>query len=273
MSEMKELATDEEKKSEGGDIEMQIQARRSSTSKSKRMMAFAASEHRGTGAHNIEPEEVTAQRKESFIASTGLSSEEADRRLQQYGRNQLPDDSVPKWYLLLSQFWKPMAIMLWIAAIVEGAIQQFADMGILLGILFINAFIAFYETIKAGDAVAALKRTLIPTATVCRDGEFKAMDATQLVPGDLVLLASGSAVPADCIVNDGEIQVDEAALTGESLPAPKYRGDSCKMGSTVVQGETHGTVESTGGNTFVGRTAKLLTVSASFLHLAPAVCE
>jgi H+-transporting ATPase len=257
---MKSLSTDEEKKSEGGDIEMQIRARRSSTSRSKRMMVFAASVHRGTGAHDLEPEEVAAQRKESFVASTGLGSEEADRRLQQYGKNQLPDNSVPKWYVLLSQFWKPMSIMLWIAVIVEGAIQQFADMGILLGILFINASIAFYETIKAGDAVAALKRTLIPTATVCRDGEFKTMDAWLLVPGDLVLLASGSAVPADCHVNEGDIEVDEAALTGESLPAPKYRGDSCKMGSTVVQGEVHGTVKATGGNTFVGRTAKLLTV-------------
>jgi H+-transporting ATPase len=197
MSEMKSLATDEEKRSEGGDIEMQIRARRSSTSKSKKMMAFAASEHRGTGAHDLETEEVAAQRKESFVASTGLSSDEANRRLQQCGKNQLPDNPVPKWYLLLSQFWKPMAIMLWIAVIVEGSIQQFADMGILLGILVINAFIAFHETIKAGDAVAALKRTLIPTATVCRDGEFKNFDATLLVPGDLVLLASGCRLPRE----------------------------------------------------------------------------
>jgi H+-transporting ATPase len=66
-------------------------------------------------------------------------------------------------------------------------------------------------------------------------------------------------------VNEGEIEVDEAALTGESLPTPKFRGDSCKMGSTVVQGEVHGTVEATGGNTFVGRTAKLLTASPSLI--------
>ncbi len=95
-------------------------------------------------------------------------------------------------------------------------------------------------------------------AHVKRDGKFITMDAALLVPGDLVLLGSGGAVPADCIVNDGTIDVDQAALTGESLPVTFYKGDSCKMGSTVVRGEVEGTVEATGANTFFGRTASLL---------------
>ena len=78
--------------------------------------------------------------------------------------------------------------------------------------------------------------------------------------GDLVLLASGSAIPADCRVNEGEIEVDEAALTGESLPVTMFQGSSCKMGSTVVRGEVEGTVEFTGANTFFGKTAALLAV-------------
>ncbi|KAJ1381318.1 E1-E2 ATPase-domain-containing protein, partial [Ochromonadaceae sp. CCMP2298] len=131
-------------------------------------------------------------------------------------------------------------------------------MGILLMIQFTNASIGYYEITKAGDAVAALKKSLKPIATVKRDGVFVNIDAALVVPGDLVLLASGSAIPADCRVNEGEIEVDEAALTGESLPVTKFQGSSCKMGSTVVRGEVEGTVEATGAETFFGKTAALL---------------
>ena len=99
-----------------------------------------------------------------------------------------------------------------------------------------------------------------PEATVKRDGKWKSIDGSLVVPGDLVLLATGSAVPADCRINHGQIEVDQAALTGESLPVNMFKGDSCKMGSTVVRGEVEGTVEFTGSNTFFGRTASLLQV-------------
>lgn len=89
-----------------------------------------------------------------------------------------------------------------------------------------------YETTKAADAVSALKAALKPLATCKRDDKWQTMDATMLVPGDLVLLAAGAAVPADCIVNEGRIEVDQAALTGESLPVTMYKGDTPKMGST-----------------------------------------
>lgn len=114
--------------------------------------------------------------------------------------------------------------MIWIAIVVEFAIQNYIDAAILLGIQFTNATISFYETTKAGDAVAALKASLKPLATVKRDGKWQNVDAGGLVPGDLVLLASGSAVPADCLVNHGQIDVDQAALTGESLPVTMYEG-------------------------------------------------
>lgn len=151
-----------------------------------------------------------------------------------------------------------MPIMIWIAVIIEAAILNFIDMGILLFIQFANASIGFYEITKAGDAVDALKRSLKPLATVKRDGKWAEINATLIVPGDLVLLASGSAVPADCRINKGQIDVDQAALTGESLPVTFTTGESCKMGSTVVRGETEGTVEFTGINTFFGKTASLL---------------
>lgn len=195
---------------------------------------------------------------ENFVFSHGLTEAEAKTLLQKHGRNELPEKIVPKWYIFVSQLWQPMPIMIWIAALIEAGIQNFIDMSVLLMIQFANASIGFYEITKAGDAVAALKKSLKPVATVKRDGKWVNMDATLVVPGDLVLLASGSAIPADCRVNEGEIEVDEAALTGESLPVTKFQGSSCKMGSTVVRGEVEGTVEYTGANTFFGKTAALL---------------
>ena len=117
-----------------------------------------------------------------------------------------------------------MPIMIWIAAITEAGIRNWPDFAILIAIQFTNASISYYEITKAGDAVAALKAQLKPLATVKRDGQWKNIDAKYVVPGDLVLLASGSAIPADCLVNEGTIEVDQAALTGESLPVTMYRG-------------------------------------------------
>merc|ERR1719178_208326 len=161
--------------------------------------------------------------------------------------------------------------MIFSAAAIEFAIGNMPDMGILLFINFANAAIGFYETTKAADAVEALKNSLKPKATVKRDGKWQIIDGTHVVPGDMVLLASGSAMPADCRVNIrdeerakqpdlvvAQIDVDQAALTGESLPVTLYEGDKTLMGSTVVRGETEGTVEYTGSNTFFGKTAALL---------------
>ncbi|RHW69464.1 E1-E2 ATPase [Trypanosoma brucei equiperdum] len=151
-----------------------------------------------------------------------------------------------------------MPIVLWIVIIIQFALQHFADGAVLLGIQLANALIGWYETIKAGDAVAALKNSLKPIATAYRDGTWQQIDAALLVPGDLVKLGSGSAVPADCTINEGVIDVDEAALTGESLPVTMGTEHMPKMGSNVVRGEVDATVQYTGQSTFFGKTATLL---------------
>ena len=158
----------------------------------------------------------------------------------------------------MDQLIAPMPIMIWIAAITELSISNYPDMIILLAIQFINASLGYYEIVKAGDAVAALKKQLKPEATVKRDGKWQTIEAMYVVPGDLVLLAAGSAVPADCWINNGRIEVDQSAMTGESLPVTMYRGDECKMGSLVQRGEVEGTVHYTGANTFFGKTASML---------------
>lgn len=197
----------------------------------------------------------------------GLDSDRAAELLEQYGRNELTETKDPLWLIYLRLLIQPMPIMIWIATIIEAGISNFTDMGILLAIQFINASIAFYETTKADNAIAALKSSLRPTATVKRDGKFQNIDAALVVPGDTVLLASGAAVPADCRVNFGEIDVDQAALTGESLPVTFYKHDSVKMGSNVVRGEVEATVEFTGSDTFFGKTASLLQEKHEASHL------
>jgi magnesium-transporting ATPase (P-type) len=214
----------------------------------------------------------------------GFSDAEAERLLLIHGRNELAENTVPLWYVFISQLWQPMPIMIWCAAAVELSIGNFIDMGILLLIQFANATIGFYEIAKAGDAVAALKASLKPVATVRREGKWKIIDAALVVPGDCVLLASGSAVPADCRLNprsshaasnahDPNIDVDQAALTGESLPVSMFTGDSVKMGSTVVKGEAEGTVEFTGGNTFFGKTASLLQVTINHIRIPSCIAS
>ena len=188
----------------------------------------------------------------------GLTDAQAAELLLKWGKNELAEKVTPKWLIILRLLTGPMPIMLWIAALIEVIIGNYTDMGILLIIQFTNAGISFYETQKAGDAVAALKASLKPTATCKRNGKWENLDATLIVPGDLVLLAAGSAVPADCYVNEGLIEVDQSAMTGESLPVKFRRGDVCKLGSNVVRGETEGTVETTGANTVFGKTASML---------------
>eukprot|EP00595_Chromulina_sp_UTEXLB2642_P001354 CAMPEP_0196761300 /NCGR_PEP_ID=MMETSP1095-20130614/481_1 /TAXON_ID=96789 ORGANISM="Chromulina nebulosa, Strain UTEXLB2642" /NCGR_SAMPLE_ID=MMETSP1095 /ASSEMBLY_ACC=CAM_ASM_000446 /LENGTH=633 /DNA_ID=CAMNT_0042110641 /DNA_START=97 /DNA_END=1999 /DNA_ORIENTATION=- len=200
----------------------------------------------------------------------GLTSIEANERLEKFGKNELPEEIIPKWYIFVSLLWQPMPIMIWIAAIIELAISNYLDMGILLIIQFANASIGFYETTKAGDAVAALKASLKPEATVKRDGKWRAIDASNVVPGDLVLLACGCAIPADSRINDNvkrTIDVDQSQLTGESLPVTMYSKSQCMMGSTVVRGEVEATVEFTGADTFFGKTAALLKSESELSNL------
>ena len=197
----------------------------------------------------------------------GLTSEEAAQLLEKYGRNELPEKITPKWLIFIRLFYAPMPILLWMAIIIEAGIQNWLDMALLLLIQFVNAGISFYESNKAGNAVAALKSSLKPTASVKRDGKLQVIDSALLVPGDTVLLGSGSAIPADCRLNASEIDVDQAALTGESLPVTFFKYGSVKAGSTVVRGEVEATVEFTGAETFFGKTASLLGDTGELSHL------
>lgn len=190
--------------------------------------------------------------------SKGLTTDEAEELLEKYGPNALPEKKIPSWVIYVRGLWGPMPAALWCAIIIEFALENWPDGAILFAIQIANATIGWFETMKAGDAVDALKNSLKPIATVYRDGKWQQINATLLVPGDLVKLAAGSAIPADCSINEGTLEVDESALTGESLPVTMGPESMPKMGSNAVRGEVNGTVQFTGEQTFFGKTAALL---------------
>lgn len=195
----------------------------------------------------------------NYPKSEGLSTQQSQELLKKFGPNKLPEKVKPKWLQFAEILWQPLPMMIWAAAIVEFGIGDYVDGAILIGINMINGSLSYYETSKAGNAIAALKKSLKPTACCFRDGHWDAQfDATLLVPGDLVQLCSGAAVPADCMVNHGEIDVDESAMTGESLPVTLQERQMAKMGGSIVRGEVEATVVFTGPNTFFGKTATLL---------------
>jgi len=197
---------------------------------------------------------------ETFPISEGLTTEEANALLREHGPNLLPENITPGWLLFLQQLWQPMPLLIWLAAIIEGAIGNYIDTAILVSINLLNASLSYYEMSKAGKAVESLKSSLQPTAICKRDGKWNhEFDATQLVPGDLIELGAGMSVPADCMMNPGGmIECDESAMTGETLPVAIHERQLAKQGATVARGEHQATVVLTGKNTFFGKTAAML---------------
>ncbi|SPQ97468.1 Plasma membrane ATPase [Plasmodiophora brassicae] len=204
---------------------------------------------------------ISRQPSTSAGHSKGLTTGAAEDLLKVHGLNQLVEVRKSRWRLLLEQFIGPMPIGIWIAIIIECILTKWADVVVLLALQCINGFLAFYEKNKADNAIAALKKSLRPTAQVKRDGKWQTINATLLVPGDLIALSAGSAVPADCEINTGIVSIDQSAMTGESMPVRMNPGHEAKMGSTVARGESEATVTATGMNTMYGKTAALLQVS------------
>jgi len=159
----------------------------------------------------------------SVTASTGLSGEEAARRLEQYGRNSLlASKRRGPWLRLALQFHNPLIYVLLIAGAITFWLKDYVDTGVIVGVVLINAVIGFVQEGKAEKALEAVSAMLASRATVLREGERHEIDAALLVPGDIVLLESGARVPADLrLVRVKNLRVNEAALTGESVPVDK----------------------------------------------------
>ena len=158
--------------------------------------------------------------------------------------------------------WNPLAWAMEVAALLAIILLDYADFGLILGLLLLNSSIGYWEEKSSSNAIAALKAQLSPTCKALRDGELKKINAEDLVPGDVVLLRLGDIVPADCVLMEGEgLKIDQSSLTGESLPVNKGVGEEVYSGSVIKQGETDGVVYATGVKTFFGRAATLVAES------------
>ncbi|HUZ18254.1 MAG TPA: HAD-IC family P-type ATPase, partial [Spirochaetia bacterium] len=204
----------------------------------------------------------------------GLTESEAEKRLAQYGPNEIQEKKTNLFLKFLSYFWGPIPWMIEAAVILSALDRHWPDFGIILLLLVANAVVGFWEEHQAGNAIAALKAKLAITARVKRDGEWTEPAARELVPGDVIRLRLGDIVPADARLFDGDpIEVDQSALTGESLPAERKPGDAVFSGSIVRRGEIGALVYATGAGTYFGKTAQLVQEAHTVSHFQRAVLK
>ena len=204
----------------------------------------------------------------------GLSQAEAQKRLTQYGPNELTEKRTNLFLKFLSYFWGPIPWMIEIAVILSGVVRHWPDFFIILLLLAANAVVGFWEEREAGNAIEALKAKLAVKARVIRDGNWINPPARELVPGDVIRLRLGDIVPADARLLEGDsVEVDQSALTGESLPAERKSGDAVFSGSIIRQGEIGAMVYATGEKTYFGRTAQLVQDAHTVSHFQKAVLK
>ena len=204
----------------------------------------------------------------------GLTQAEAQKRLKQYGPNEIAEKKTNALLKVLSYFWGPIPWMIEVAVVLSGVVRHWPDFFIILLLLVANATIGFWEERQAGNAIDALKARLAIKARVKRDGKWITPAARELVPGDVIRLRLGDIVPADARLLDGdEVSVDQAALTGESLPKTCKSGDAVFSGSIIRRGEIGALVYATGGKTYFGKTAELVETAVTVSHFQKAVLK
>lgn len=224
--------------------------------------------------HTLNAAEIEQKLQTLKTSNQGLSETEAQQRITQYGLNAIEAHEESKWKKLLGYFWGPIPWMIEAAAIISFFRQDWPDFIVISILLLYNAIVGFWQDNKAANALAALKQGLAAKAHVLRDGQWKAVEATQLVPGDIVTIAGGEILPADLILTSGKyLSVDQAALTGESLPVSRSIGDTVYSGSIARQGSMTGVVTATGNKTFFGQTATLVASAGSKSHAEEAVLK
>lgn len=206
----------------------------------------------------------------------GLSSFDAQNRLAQFGPNQVREtESRSAWYVLFEQFKSPLVLILLFACVISFTLGEFVESIAIAVILLVNAMIGFFQEYRAETAVQALREITSPKARVLRDGRPVEISATEVVPGDFLLLEAGDIVAADGkIIEASRLQINEAVLTGESLPVHKFVGGELSskslaertgflfMGTSVAMGTALCEVTATGMKTELGKIAHLLSTTA-----------
>jgi H+-transporting ATPase len=206
--------------------------------------------------------------------ASGLNGEEAQKRLEQYGYNEIEERKSNPLLKFLSYFWGPIPIMIMIAAILSAVLHHWPDVGVILLLLVMNAVVGFREEHQADSAIAALKKKLALKARVKRGGKWTGIAARELVPGDVIRLRIGDIIPADAKLLEGDpVQVDQSALTGESLPVEHKSGEAVYSGSVLKQGEIDALVYATGKDSYYGKTAELVESAVTRSHLQQAIVK
>jgi H+-transporting ATPase len=232
----------------------------------------------GTGAVTAIDSEQAAQleMEETYArlqaGPDGLDGQTAAARLSRFGRNTLTEKQTSPLARFLGYFWGPIPWMIEIAAVLSAFVRHWDDFAIIAVMLLFNAGVGYWQEYKAASALEALKARLALKARVRRDGRWQEVDAGDLVPGDVIRLRLGDIVPADAKLFEGDyLAIDQSALTGESLPVEKKSGEVAYSGSVVKQGEMVALVTATGGDTFFGRTARLVETAGAASHFQKAV--
>lgn len=226
--------------------------------------------------HGLETREVFASMQSSPTA--GLSEAAAEKRLREYGPNELPETAARSiWAMFFAQFKNSLVIILLVAAVIAGFLGEIGDAVVILIVITLNALLGMIQEAKAEKSLAALKKMSQPSSVVLRDGHVHTIPSAELVPGDVVILEAGNIVPADLrLFEAANLRVDESALTGESIPVEKHPrpiagervalGDRLNMafkGTTISYGRAKGIVVGTGMQTQLGQIARLLSEQGS----------
>ena len=216
------------------------------------------------------PQQVLAE--QSVDPAKGLTPEEASSRLEKYGPNAIEEKSQSALKRFLGYFWGPLPWMVEAPAVMAAIIGDWVDFSIIVFMLVFNGVLGFWEESTASNALSALKNSLALTAKALRKAVWGDVPANDLVPGDIVRVRLGDVIPADGVLLEGDyLDIDQSALTGESLSVSKKGGDVVYSGSIVKKGEMTLVVTATGTNTFFGRTAKLVASAGTKSHLQEAV--
>jgi H+-transporting ATPase len=192
---------------------------------------------------------------------TGLTSEEAARRLAEHGRNEVAEEHEHVLAKIARHFWSPVPWMLEATVVLQLVLGEYIEAALIAALLIFNVALGAFQEGQANAALALLKQHLSLKARVRRDGRWTELPAALLVPGDVVQLSLATVVPADTRIVEGSVLLDQSMLTGESLPVDSSAGKVAYAGALVHRGEAVAVVAATGPRTYFGRAAELVRIA------------
>lgn len=204
---------------------------------------------------------------------SGLSAVQVRERQREFGHNEISERRTSPWIRLGKKFWGPTAWILEAVIVLSYFLGNELDVAIIVALLLFNAVLGFFEEQKASDAVLALKRKLRVNARALREGRWHMVPARELVPGDIVRVRPGDFIPADAKAFGGPLEVDQSALTGESLPVTVERSGLLYSGSVIRSGEADAVIIATGDRTYYGKTTELVQIARPKLHAEEVIAQ